>query len=171
MINLGVLKGYLVQTHRAVSQKLAAYYGSSIPGLTLTAPHHLPTSSPPSKVSVEGDETIASTRHLTVTLISAEDGRDSIVDLTKTLAEMAQRHKISSSQISIDLLDAELSENVMTDPDLLILFSPHVELAKYPPWHIRLTEIYHVQDNQGVGYQIFLRGLYNYGKAQMRFGK
>jgi len=53
----------------------------------------------------------------------------------------------------------------------LILFSPNVTLKGYPPWPIRLTEIYNVQDNDGVGYQVFLRGLYNYASAEMRVGK
>jgi undecaprenyl pyrophosphate synthase len=104
-------------------------------------------------------------------LLSAEDGRDSVVDLTKTLAEMAQRSKISSADISSELVDAELSESVMGEPDLLILFGPHVQLSGYPPWQVRLTEIFHVPDNQGVGYQVFYRGLCKYANAQMRFGR
>jgi undecaprenyl pyrophosphate synthase len=110
-------------------------------------------------------------KHLSVLLLSAEDGRDSIVDLTKTLAEMAQRNKISPQDITIDLVDAELTESVMTDPELLILFSPSVDLQGYPPWQMRLTEIFHVKDNQGVGYQVFYRALCNFAKAQMRFGR
>lgn len=104
-------------------------------------------------------------------LLSEEDGRDSLVDLTKTLADMAQRSKISASDISIDLIDAELTESIMTDPDLLILFGPHVELSGYPPWQIRLTEIFHVPDNHSVGYQVFLWGLQNFAKAEMRVGR
>jgi len=109
--------------------------------------------------------------HLSVLLISEEDGRDSLVDLTKTLAEMSQRAKLSSEDISIDLVDAEVTESVMGEPQLLVLFSPTVELSGYPPWQVRLTEIFHVQDNEGVGYQVFLRALYNYANAQMRFGR
>jgi dehydrodolichyl diphosphate syntase complex subunit NUS1 len=108
---------------------------------------------------------------LSILLISEEDGQDSIVDLTKTLTEMTQRSKLTLNDISIDLVDAELSESVMSEPELLILFGPTVELDGYPPWQIRLTEIYNVQDNQGVGYQVFLRALYNYANAQMRFGR
>lgn len=108
---------------------------------------------------------------LSILIISEEDGQDSIVDLTKTLTEMCQRGKISADDINIELLDAELSESVMGEPELLILFGPTVELDGYPPWQIRLTEIYNVQDNNGVGYQIFLRALYNYAQAQMRFGR
>jgi len=109
--------------------------------------------------------------HLSILLLSAEDGRDSLVDLTKTLAEMSQRSKLSSNDISQELVDAELTESVMGEPDLLVLFGPTVELSGYPPWQIRLTEIFHVQDNHGVGYQVFLRALYNYANAQMRFGR
>lgn len=94
-----------------------------------------------------------------------------MVDLTKTLTEMSQRSKISASDISVDLVDAEISESVMGEPDLLVLFGPSVELSGYPPWQIRLTEIFHVQDNNGVGYQVFLRALYNFANAQMRFGR
>jgi dehydrodolichyl diphosphate syntase complex subunit NUS1 len=104
-------------------------------------------------------------------LLSADDGRDSLVDLTKTLTEMSQRSKLAPSDISQDLVDAEISESVMGEPDLLVLFGPSVELSGYPPWQIRLTEIFHVEDNQGVGYQVFLRALYSYAKAQMRFGR
>lgn len=109
--------------------------------------------------------------HLSVLLLSADDSRDSLVDLTKTLAEMSQRSKLSPSDISQDLIDAEISESIMGEPDLLILFGPVVEFSGYPPWQIRLTEIFHVPDNEVVGYQIFLRGLYSYAKAQMRFGR
>jgi dehydrodolichyl diphosphate syntase complex subunit NUS1 len=84
---------------------------------------------------------------------------------------MCQHSKISSSDISIDLIDAEISASVMGEPELLILFGPSVELSGYPPWQLRLTEIFHVQDNHGVGYQVFLRGLYNYANTQMRFGR
>ena len=104
-------------------------------------------------------------------LLSSEDGRTTLVDLTKTLAEMSQRKKLSPSDITQDLVDAEITESVMGEPDLLILFGPTVQLQGYPPWQIRLSEIYHVQDNNGVGYQVFLRALHNYAKAQMKFGR
>jgi dehydrodolichyl diphosphate syntase complex subunit NUS1 len=84
---------------------------------------------------------------------------------------MSQRSKISSNDISIDLVDAEMSESVMAEPDLLVLFGPIIELSGYPPWPVRLTELFHVQDNHGVGYQVFLRALYSYANAQMRFGR
>ena len=84
---------------------------------------------------------------------------------------MSQRNKICQEDISVDLIDAEISESVMGEPDLLILFSPSVGLQGYPPWQLRLTEIFHVQDNTGAGYQVFLRALHKFANAQMRFGR
>lgn len=69
------------------------------------------------------------------------DGRQTLVDLTKTLAEMAQKGKIATGEITAELVDAELNEGVMGEPDLLMLFGPRVVLDGYPPWQVRLTEI------------------------------
>lgn len=127
-----------------------------------------------------------------VIFISEEDGREALVDLTKTLCEMRQRGKINPEDVSVDLVDTELTgmlslgvlwkvgssagltfgtDSGFTEPDLLILFSPYVKLSGYPPWQIRLTEIFHVQDNDGVGYHVFLRALHRFAKTEFRFGR
>lgn len=165
-ILIGILKGYISDTQRAVSQKLAAYFGPNFPALSMRAPHIPAIETPASPHAARKGP-----KGLSVLLLSAEDGRDSIVDLTKTLTEMSQRSKLSTADISIELVDAELSESIMGEPDLLILFGPHVELLGYPPWQIRLTEIFHVQDNHRVGYQVFYRALVKYAQAQMRMGR
>ena len=132
----GVLKNYLPQTHASISQTLESYFGSTRkPTLSLRAPH-LPSYSPPSTPS-----STTHSQHLTLLLLSEHDGRDTIVDLTRTLAEMAQRGDVRREQINQDLVDAQLSDHVSGEPDLLILFGPKVELKGYPPWQLRLTEI------------------------------
>ncbi|KAF2459720.1 Decaprenyl diphosphate synthase-like protein [Lineolata rhizophorae] len=183
----GILKSYIPQTHRVITATLQSYFGRSrTPSLSLRTPHQ-PSYSPPasssrpssahSTASTPNDAAGAAapdssgTPHLTVLLLSADDGRGTIVDLTKTLAEMAQRGKLAPADISSELVDAELEETVMGEPDLLVLFGPDVKLDGYPPWQVRLTEIFHVPDNKGVGYQVFLQALYSFAKAQMRFGR
>lgn len=144
-------------------QKFTFYFAGQHPSLSLSSPHKDAYSSPALPGGKHG--------HLKLHLISAQDGRESIVDLTRTLAEMSQRGKISPRDISMELIDAELSEGIMPEPDLLVLFSPNVELSGYPPWQIRLTEIFCLQDNEGFGYQVFLKALRKYSKAQMRHGR
>ena len=184
----GALKTYIPATHRAVATKLHEYFGKGRPSLQVRAPHvpsflngDVSEQAAPLRDSgemfCEGEWFAACTKtswasgHLSVLLLSFEDGRSTIVDLTKTLAEMSQHQKLLPSDISADLIDAEISESVTSDPDLLLLFGPYVNLQGYPPWQLRLTEIFHVQDNTGVEYQVFLRALHNYAKAQMRFGR
>ncbi|KAF4311135.1 Di-trans-poly-cis-decaprenylcistransferase-like protein [Botryosphaeria dothidea] len=173
----GILKNYLPATHRKISQTLESYFGpTKKPTLSLRAPNQpsfSPPATPPELAAASPSDTNnrAPLSHLTILLLSAEDGRSTLVDLTKTLAEMSQRNKITPSDISMELIDAEITESVMGEPDLLILFGPRVALKGYPPWQVRLTEIFHSPDTSGVGYQTFLRGLHKFAKAQMRFGR
>ncbi|KAF2146708.1 uncharacterized protein K452DRAFT_69581 [Aplosporella prunicola CBS 121167] len=173
----GILKSYIPQTHRKISRTLESYFGTvRKPTLSLRAPH-LPSFSPPVTPPQEpADSRPGSSQsnpppHLTILLLSADDGRSTLVDLTKTLAEMAQKGKVAPADISAELVDAEITESVMGEPDLLLIFGPRVQLKGYPPWQVRLTEIFHSPDTSGVGYQAFLRGLHKYAKAQMRLGR
>lgn len=158
---------------------MTSYYGAtspSKPSISLRSPN-LPSYSPPHSPDFNGTEDSPadegeSPPHLNILLIDAKDGRQTLVDLTKTLAEMSQRGKLQPSDISPELIDAEISESVMGEPDLLIIFGGRVVLEGYPPWQIRLTEIFYAPDNVGgIGYQIFLRALYKFAKAEFRFGR
>lgn len=198
--------------HKAVSEKLALYFGSPLnqPHLRVLAPHHsaycpAPPNMPFTKQSKRGS--------LTVLLLSEADGRETLVDLTKTLAEMSQNGKLSPADISTNLIDAEISDityqpsdssptsslekeeddddmrmlpadlfhPVKAEPDLLIIFGPCVKLDGYPPWQIRLTEMYCTgdktssiaggSDQETAEYQSFLRGLCRYARASFRLGR
>ncbi|POR35627.1 Dehydrodolichyl diphosphate syntase complex subunit NUS1 [Tolypocladium paradoxum] len=159
----GILKKHMPRVYDAVIQKFTFYSAGQHPSLSVTSPHQDEYSSPTLDENNHG--------HLKLHLISAQDGRESIVDLTRTLAEMSQKGKLSPRDISLELVDAELSEGIMPEPDLLLLFGPYVELSSYPPWQIRLTEIFCLQDNESFGYQVFLKALRKYARAQMRHGK
>ena len=61
---------------------------------------------------------------LEILLLSSSDGRGTIVDLTKTLAEMAQRGKIQPSDVTTDLIDAEITDGTCAEPDLVVVMAP-----------------------------------------------
>ena len=113
---------------------LRDYFGPNAPSLTLCTPNFSPLTSP-------GHPLNPNATSLTVIVLSLEDGRDTLVDLTRTLAAMAQRHNISPDDITADIVDAEVSESVAPEPDLLVISGSRVKLSGYPPWQIRLTEI------------------------------
>ncbi|KAF2751006.1 di-trans,poly-cis-decaprenylcistransferas-like protein [Sporormia fimetaria CBS 119925] len=168
----GKLKNYIQQTHTSISSTLEAYFGPRrTPTLSVRAPHLQSYSPPLTPDSDSNDPKKPPRQHLTVLLLSAEDGRDTLVDLTKTLTEMAQNGALRPEQIDSQLIDSELCDAVSTEPDLLVLFTPEVRLKGYPPWQLRLTEIFHLPDNKGVNYQVFLRALHKYAKVEMRLGR
>lgn len=134
-------------------------------------------------------------------LLSASDGRDSIVELTKTLALAAQRGTLASAEVTLDLVASKLADvcnlhetqtkcnqsseknekvrfpPVKPDPDLLISFAQCLTLEGYPPWQLRLTEIFCTGDYgmKGKGldfaYKVFIKALYFFAGVEMRFGK
>ncbi|KAI9370969.1 Decaprenyl diphosphate synthase-like protein [Aspergillus egyptiacus] len=193
----GALKSCIPILHRVITDKLSSYFGSAQkPTLQLFAPHH------PIYEDHQGGGSAQDT--IVVLLLSATDGQETFVDLTKTLAEMSQNGKLSPDDITMELVDAEISEittqpsqdvtsasargkrdlhslfvAVKPEPDLLLVFGPFLKLDGYPPWHIRLTEMYCTGINSDgvsgcsdtVEYQGFLRGLWHYAGAQMRFGR
>lgn len=215
----GILKQYMSALQEMVQQKLVLYFGTppSTPKLRVFAPN-LPTLPPlPTTKSngqrngqVNGAQDHGPNTSLNLLLLSESDGRDTLVDLTRTLAEMAQAHKLRPKDITIDLVDAEISAStaiatrlneqgvnadgpairngtlhkeesstLSSEPDLLIVFAPYIKLDGYPPWQIRLTEIFCVGDSGGdvsgrgrtrVEYQGFLRALWNFAGAEFRFG-
>ncbi|KAJ5248633.1 hypothetical protein N7468_000084 [Penicillium chermesinum] len=185
----GVLKSCIPALHQIITTKLASYYGSPSqqPTLQLFAPHHPVHGGTPSNPDHPS---------LTLLLLSSTDGRETMVDLTKTLAEMSQNGKLSYEDITPELVDAELSEiitqplqadsdtgrvtaSIKPEPDLLLIFGSFLKLDGYPPWQIRLTEMYCTGDRshgmngdgEAVEYQGFMRGLWHYAGAQMRFGR
>lgn len=199
-----------------VSHRLSSYFGPSpqTPTTYLHAPNYpsypAPPRTSPSASSPQPTNGITPPpKSLNILLLSTTDGRDTLVDLTRTLAEMSQSHKLNPQDITQDLIDTELSATTSipasyttrstssshnlaeqtppiestsaspSEPDLLLIFGPYVKLDGYPPWQVRLTEIFCVGDAAAgrsdggvrVEYQGFLRGLWKFAGAEMRFGR
>ncbi|KAL2444519.1 hypothetical protein ABEF95_016971 [Exophiala dermatitidis] len=203
----GILKTYMSSLQELVEQKLASYFGPppAAPLLKVFAPNHpmnlsrSPSPAPPSQPPTTSPKNTGynERQRLNLLLLSATDGRDTLVDLTRTLAEMAQAGKINPKDITSNLINAEISATTsisnlgghghsrereidLAEPDLVIIFGPYVKLDGYPPWQIRLSEIFCVGDSGGdvsgssstrVEYQAFLRGLWKFAGAEMRFGR
>lgn len=192
----GCLKNCIPGAHEVVRARFRSYFGEArVPSLQMRAPHvpsylngdddehynesertgkhyEYDSTSPGSEDEILG----AGAGHLDILLLSEEDGRATMVDLTKTLVEMSQKGKISPRDVGLELIDAELEESFSAGgPDLLMLFGDRVVLQGYPPWQLRLTEIYCAGEGSGNGggvdYVTWLRGLYRFAKAEMRFGR
>lgn len=169
----GVMKKHLPEFRRAVFRKLVSYYGTaSVPTFIIRIPHlnmvyygvdededEILYKSPDFKIDIE------------ISLLSQIDGKSTIVELTKVMAEMAKSGELKKKDITINFIDDELRQLVGPEPELLILFQPHLDLQGYPPWHIRLCEIFWEPNNEDVSYAIFLRALRRFSKCKINLGK
>ncbi|KAF9123406.1 hypothetical protein BGW39_008990 [Mortierella sp. 14UC] len=108
---------------------------------------------------------------LDVVILSPEDGHDRLAGNVRVLGKAALRNQITSDQITTKFLDTQLSAE-LSEPELLIILKDDLDLSSYPPWHIRLTEIYHHPDQAVIPvYTMFLQALHRYAKCEQRFGK
>lgn len=164
----GLLQRNVHKFREEIYNKLMKYYGpTNTPNFAVKIPHS-------NKVyynNTDEYDNIDTKVVIEISLLSNRDGRETIVDLTKTMAELCAAKELKISDITMDLVDSELTQLVGHEPDLLLYFGPSLDLQGFPPWHIRLTEFYWEPDNNAVTYSIFIRGLKNYAGAKINVGK
>ncbi|KOH00187.1 ditrans,polycis-polyprenyl diphosphate synthase [Saccharomyces eubayanus] len=175
----GLLQRNVPELRKEIHSNLAKYFGPShVPNYAVKIPHSNKTfynldgieSETDSGEVVNGNDE-GSGIAIEVSLLSNRDGRETIVDLTKTMAELCSVNELSVSDITMDLVDSELKQLVGPEPDLLLYFGPSLDLQGFPPWHIRLTEFYWEKDNNEVIYSVFIRGLRQYAGCKVNVGK
>lgn len=153
---------YMPLLNKYITRNLANYFGSEhVPHYSIKIPHKnvIFYSDPYKKVDLE------------ICLLSRVDGKPTIVELTKTMSELAMHDELSVRDINIELVNEELVELVGPEPDLLICFGPTLDLQDYPPWHIRLSELYWEPDNKDVSYAVFIRALQKFSRCKVNVGK
>lgn len=158
----GAVKPHLGELERYIQRNLRAYFGVPTPAFTLRVPH--------SNTIItlgKGEEKPG----LDIALLSRVDGKPTIVELTKTMSELTANNELSVKDITVQLIDEELCELVGPEPDLLICFEPVLDLHDYPPWHLRLSELYWEPDNDSVNYPVFIRALQQFAGCKVNMGK
>ncbi|KAK9466858.1 Decaprenyl diphosphate synthase-like protein [Lipomyces arxii] len=157
----GKLDALHERTYNVTTRTLESYYGTTVPVVKLRTPHDKTVY--PAESGLEPD--------LVVNFISKRDGREFMVELTRDLAVAAAKGELDPAKITVDLVDKLTSEMVISEPDLVVLFGPKLDLDGFPPWQVRLSEIYHAQANKEVTYNVFLRGLRRYSYCKINIGK
>ncbi|ODV89074.1 hypothetical protein CANCADRAFT_133459 [Tortispora caseinolytica NRRL Y-17796] len=106
-----------------------------------------------------------------VSLISEEDGKETIVDLTKSFCEMSAKDQLNDQDITVEMVDSHLQKLVVPEPDLLIVTGKDSYLYGYPPWQLRVCEIYFTNKSSPLDYVSFLKGCINYSGANITLGR
>lgn len=171
----GVLKKSITELNNAILKKFEAYFGTdSIPNYLIKIPHLNETYAGIKGELINKTETRIDEEEefqIKITLLSRVDGRSTIVELTKVMALLTKNGELKKSDITIKFIDRELKQLVGDEPDLIIMFSPYLDLQGYPPWHIRLSEMYWEPDNEIVSYIVFLRALQKYSTCKVNIGR
>jgi len=109
---------------------------------------------------------------MTVSLLSMEDGRPDIVQAARAIAERVSTGEITADDISEDSVSGALEANRgLPDPDVLVRVGPSHTNLGFPPWQIRLTEIYQLDSLRGVSWSDLYGVLSKYSKCEQRFGR
>lgn len=170
---------------KALLKKLGVYFGTdALPSVKIRVPpftdddYLLPTTTSPlhnnSSSSRQEQHPMITRRRRTqrpdllLTLLAEPDGKSTLVDLTRVLADL----HVSPDAVTIPALTAQLRQLGQAEPDVLILFASAVELDGFPPWLLRLAEIFRIPENGGVvSYAVFLKALERYASAKINVGK
>lgn len=171
----GILKKSIPQLKRAIFKKFTTYFGTeNIPSFIIKVPH-LSRCYPgcvDGKLVEEGMEVSKTQKYdIEITLLHNVDGRMTIVELTRVMADLAKKGDLKSKDITMRFMDQELQQLVGKEPDLVVLFQPFLNLQGYPPWQIRLSELYWEPDNDGTNYFVFLRALQKYSTCKINVGR
>ena len=108
------------------------------------------------------------------TLVVAVDygGRWDIAEATKRIAQDLCDNKITSSDITPELLDQHMSLSDMPLPDLCIRTAGDHRISNFMLWQFAYTEFYFTDVYwPDFDEQAFKTALFDFGKRQRRFGK
>lgn len=101
-----------------------------------------------------------------VKIMNEEDGRKSVVNLVKNLSSK------NFNKIYIDDVSSHLLKYYQfPDPDMGLICGDVFTLFNYPPWQIRLTEFFKLDNVKYITHQVFLDLLSTYSKCEQRLGK
>ncbi|CAD6586185.1 MAG: hypothetical protein CYPHOPRED_003441 [Cyphobasidiales sp. Tagirdzhanova-0007] len=114
---------------------------------------------------------------LRISLLSLEDGKERIADVASGLAKAITAGFLGKEDVTVNLMQEKLYSSLCPEPELLIVLGGlHLRLRGFPPWHIRLSEIYHDSSLGLLGpprlrYTAFQRAMNAYAGSEQRQGR
>ena len=98
-------------------------------------------------------------------------GRDEITRAVRKLATQVSEGKLQASDITEQLISANLDTWELPDPDLLIRTSGEQRLSNYLPWQLAYTEFYFTDVHwPDFNKEELIKAFEKYNKRERRFG-
>ena len=98
-------------------------------------------------------------------------GRDEITRAMKRIAEDAKAGKITTDEITEDMISGYLDTSELPDPDLLIRTSGEERTSNFLPWQLAYSEFYFTDTLwPDFNRQTFIEAIRHYTKRDRRYG-
>jgi len=109
---------------------------------------------------------------VSISLLSREDGKQDIVNAAKKLGRQVRYGSLQAEDITVSSVGPQLRTNSgLGDPCVLIRLGGLASNMDFPPWQLRLTEMYSISSQRGVTKESLIRVLRQYGRCEQRLGK
>lgn len=145
---------------RRLSDKLTNYYGNEIPSLKIKIAPFFGVK----------ETSMNENFDLTVFFVDESDGRPATVELTREYAREVIEKRLSAKDITVEKVHHDMMSEVFDEPDIVIVFGPRLELDGFPPWQMRLAEIFNLPNINEISYPVFLRALESYAGCKINLG-
>ncbi len=114
----------------------------------------------------------ASNRSMTLCLALSYGGRESIVETTRALCELAAKGTLKPEDVTEDRFGGMLQTGGMPQLDLLVRTSGEVRLSNFLLWEAAYAELYFTETLwPEFGKEEFLSAIESYSGRERRFGK
>eukprot|EP00299_Pterocystis_sp_00344_P009343 c3905_g1_i1.p1 GENE.c3905_g1_i1~~c3905_g1_i1.p1 ORF type:complete len:255 (-),score=27.82 c3905_g1_i1:44-808(-) len=115
-------------------------------------------------------------RSVVILVSSGRDGYGQLVSSAKRLAGEVRTSGISSNDITVEKVDADMKKNSpllrgVDDVDVALVFLPLYHLGGFLPWNTRLTEFLRVGTLSNFSFEHFNKCMQRFGGIEQRFGK
>ncbi|GAA5972262.1 hypothetical protein JCM8115_006546 [Rhodotorula mucilaginosa] len=128
-----------------------------------------------SSTTLVAEESLLCPPHLRLNLLSRAAGRPRLARLAQ---DLAVRVRNSEEELTTERVAEQVDALPLGEPDLLlVLGGSYLRLHGFPPWQLRLTEMYHhswptwFSRPPELTYDILRKALDVYGRAEMRLGR
>jgi len=91
-------------------------------------------------IQEQGKRVLSVTRSK-VNIISRDEGTHHIVDCTRQFCQQIRDKQLTSKDLTVTFVNSKLYDQ-FSEVDVMIKFDSSLAMAGFPPWHLRLTEIF-----------------------------
>jgi len=117
-------------------------------------------------------------KQVSISLLSREDGKQDIVNAAKSFGRQVKQGSLKAQDISLECLGSRLRTNAglgknesLADPCVLVRLGDLASNMDFPPWQLRLTEMFSIPRLRDVTPDKLTRVLRQYGRCEQRLGK